>query len=232
MAQLGNNLTFNRSLLNASGTGIVKGYHSRTVFSYAAAEPVSTYDTNMTNDSETDGIQFLIDNSSANEYHGTHRIPPYYWRPGKIFRVSGTIIATSQDTAGNLNMRFGLTPGDGGFINWLAIQNNNNNHSFAAGQGEGPLPVDFSCDIFCSFINDNAAEAQFGAAGYFQYNRTGYNSANSDQGQIYVPVWTSVFPSTLMEETYINPSTIMFNLAGTSIQNGANITRLTIEELA
>jgi hypothetical protein len=186
----------------------------------------------MTNDSETDGIQFLIDNSSANEYHGTHRIPPYYWRPGKIFRVSGTIIATSQDTAGNLNMRFGLTPGDGGFINWLAIQNNNNNHSFADGQGEGPLPVDFSCDIFCSFINDNAAEAQFGAAGYFQYTRTGYNSANSDQEQRYVPVWTSVFPSTLMEETYINPSTIMFNLAGTSIQNGANITRLTIEELA
>jgi hypothetical protein len=228
MAQLGNNLTFNRG----KHDGVAVGYHSRTVFSYATTEPISTYDTTMTNDSETDGIQFLINNSSANDYHGTHIIPAYYWRPGKTFRVSGTLIATSQDTTGSLNMRFGLIPGNSGAINWLAIQNNNNNHQFAGIANYGPLPVDFSCDIFCSFINDNEAEAQFGAAGYYQYNYSNYNSAGNNRPQIYVPVWTSVFPSTLMEETYINQSTIMFNLFGSTIQNGAEITRLTIEELA
>ncbi len=223
-----NNPTFNRGQHN----DVVVGYHSRIVFSYAPTNPVQTYDTIMTNDSETDGIQFLINNSPANQYHGTHIIPSYYWRPGKTFRISGTIIATSQDTAGNLNMRFGLTPGNGGVINWLAIQNNNSSHNFAVTDNYGPLPVDFSCDIFCSLILDDESDAHFGAAGYYQYNFTNYGSSGSNRNQIYVPVWTSVYPSTGMEETYTNQSTIMFNLFGSTIQNGASITRLTIEELA
>lgn len=224
------NPTFNKTNAN----GITVGYHSRTVFSYATDAPIDLLDTIMVNDSETDGIQFLIDNSGANDSHGTHIIPAYYWRPGKTFRVSGTIIANNISGEGGdeyLNMRFGLAPGDGVIsIQWLAIQNNDYNHQFA--ETEGPLPVYFSCDIYCSKILSDDSDANFGASGYYQYNYSNYNSIGENGGSSYVPVYREAGIYTGMEETYINQSTIMFNLFGTNISNSAKITQLLIEELA
>jgi hypothetical protein len=234
MAQLGNNSTFNRSLLNATGDRTVKGYHSRTVFSYATENLINLYNTDVTNEADTEGIQFLIDNSGTNDYHGTHIIPAYYWRPGKVFRVSGTIIVDDTNGIGveELNMRFGLNAG--GLINpaWLAIQNNNNNHTFSNADPSGPLPVDFSCDIFCSRVETDATNAYFGASGYYQYTYANFNSVGEDRGSIHVPVWSSTFATTGLEEVYTGQSTIMFNLFGTTTDPTVYITRLTIEELA
>jgi hypothetical protein len=225
-----NNPTFNRGQHN----GVAVGYHSRTVFSYATDTPINLFETVMVDDSTTDGIQFLIDNSGANDSHGTHIIPSYYWRPGKTFRVSGTIIANNISGEGGneyLNMRFGLSPGDGVIsIQWLAIQNNDYNHQFA--EDEGPLPVYFSCDIYCSKILSNDLDANFGASGYYQYNYSDYNGIGSNGGSSYVPVYRAAGIYTGMEETYINQSTIMFNLFGTNLNGGAKITQLLIEELA
>jgi hypothetical protein len=232
MAQLGNNSTFNRSLLNATGDRTVKGYHTRIIFSYATENLVNLYDTTVTNGADTDGIQFLIDNSGTNDYHGTHIIPAYYWRPGKTFRISGTIIASSIDGAGHLNMRFGLNAG--GLLNpaWLAIQNNNNNHNFGNNDNYGLLPVDFSCDIFCSRIENDETDAWFGASGYYQYTYVDFNSTGENRGSVHVPVWSSTFATTGLEEVYTGQSTIMFNLFGTTTDPTVYITRLTIEELA
>ena len=225
MAQLGNNTTFNR----ANQNGVLKGYHSRTVFSYSRQSPINLYNTNIVNESTTDGIQFLIDNSDPNDYHGSHIIPAYYWRPGKIFRVSGIVIANSSNDEGSgyLDMRFGLNAP----LTWLAIQNDSQDHYFAALEPSGPWSVDFSCDICCAKIEPNTSNAEFNASGYYQYQ---WSSGDKDFRTVYVPVWSSLGTMDGLQDIYTGASTIMFNLFGSNIgfESGLYVTRLTIEELA
>ena len=222
-----NNPTFNRGQHN----GVAVGYHSRIVFSYSSTEPGNVNGTNVTDDSDTDGIQFLIDNSGDNEFHGTHIIPSYYWNSGKTFRVSGTIIigAPAEDIINpKFNMRFGLNSPSLFSPEWLAIQNNNND---GPPLEQNELPIDFSCDIFCSSVSGDPA-GEFGAAGYYQYTVDNNTTSGLNRGLIYIPVWSDTLIKTGLSEVYTDQSTIMFNLSGTNLGYEIYITRLTIEELA
>jgi len=230
MAQLGNRPTFNRGLTNTNEL-VLQGYHSRTIFSYSSENLVNLYNTDVTNESNTDGIQFLIDNSGTNDYHGSHILPAYYWKPGKVLRVRGSIIASSTEGSGNFNMRFGLNAGGLLIPQWLAIQNNSNNHSFANNDTYS-IPVDFACDIYCAYIENDETDAQFGASGYYQYQYIDANQTGNDFRQVYVPVWDDTYIVNGLEEVYYNPSTVMFNLLGSTISDTTYVTQLTIEELA
>jgi len=223
-----NNPTFNRGQHN----GVVVGYHSRTIFSYNSSNPVQVNNTNVTDDSNTDGIQFLIDSTVPTDSYGSHITPAYYWNSGKTFRVSGTIIigaSTEEDvTNPKFNMRFGLNSPS--FFNpeWLAIQNNNND---GPPLGQNELPIDFSCDIFCSSVSGDPA-GEFGAAGYYQYTTEENTTGGLNLGLTYIPVWSDALIYNGLSGAYTNQSTIMFNLFGTDIGYEIYITRLTIEELA
>jgi len=230
MPQLGNNTTFNRG--NNYGD-LVVGYHSRTIFSYCREDPNNANIATMTEEANEDGIQWLIDTSGPNETHGTHIIPAYYWRPGKTFRISGTLIVgepTDDVLNPQLNMRFGLNA-SGFFIPvWLAIQNDDNPGQSIDGN-KGPLPIDFSCDIFCSYIDSDFTDAVFGASGYYQYDIQNYNSVGTNLA-IYRPIWKSFRVLNGLQAASYQSSALMFNLAGTNIAQELYITQFKIEELA
>jgi hypothetical protein len=222
-----NNPTFNKG----QHDGVAVGYHSRIVFSYSSTEPGNVNGTDVVNEGNTDGIQFLIDNSGDNEFHGTHIIPSYYWNSGKTFRVSGTIIigAPAEEIINpKFNMRFGLNSPSFFSPVWLAIQKNG---SDGPPLNQNELPIDFSCDIFCSKVSSDPA-GEFGASGYYQYTVSNNTNGGSNLGLVYTPVWKSTLITTGLSGAYTDQSTIMFNLFGTNLGYEIYITRLTIEELA
>jgi len=218
MSQQFNNTTFNRS--NNSGNS--SGYHSRTLFSFTTPSPgkIQVLDEGWYTNNEFDGIADLI--GTYGEYcHGNYILPGKYWFTGKTLRVKGSCMVYStsaEEFYKVLNMRFGLKEFDSGDVITLAIQNNNNDHAFIGGGDPlGLLPVEFQCDIKCTFINPGGDPAViFQAQGYYIYDFSNYNGGNKgSNNQIrYVPVYLSNnngFIETGNDAFYIYGSGIIFN---------------------
>jgi hypothetical protein len=235
MSSYPNNPTFNRSNQN----GVSQGFHSRTLLSYTPVSLDNLSDTNVTNNIDFDGIDYLRSLEPGN-FFGSNRLPAKYWRSGKTIRIHGTILADTippeEPPIATIpfNMKFGLTERNGFNTDWLAYTNNGDDHYIFDGTfNVGPVPIDFFCDITCCEIDFENDYIGFIAAGYFQYNDTDYNSGGTNIVKKYVPVYTETF-SIGHDTTFYNYETdIMWNLYSTSVYvYHIYVTNLTIEELA
>jgi hypothetical protein len=242
MSQQFNNTTFNRS--NNSGNS--SGYYSRTLFSFTHPDPdtVQNLAGGWYSNSEFDGIADLIGNYGG-YCHGSYTFPGKYWFTGKTLRVKGScmVYSTSAEEGYKVfNMRFGLKEFDGDSVITLAVQNNNNNHIFISTSPKslGLLPVEFQCDIKCTFLNPGADPSSvFQAQGYYIYDYIDYDGGGkgTNSKNCYIPVYLSNnngFIETGNDAFYRYGSGIIFNFYANdgTVVDEIYITNLTIEELA
>jgi len=258
MAAITNNPTFNKK--NNTSNRFFPGFYSRALFSYApygdetiVPNLLGTNNSDWVTDSAWDGIGDLLGSGTRVACHGSNILPAYYWRPGKIIKITGDLsvnIPLQEGLIQNkiLNLRFGLTETNTPTSTALAIQNGDNNHILAfnvagiGAQSYNYAPIHFECTIMCAKIDlGQDPPCIFYGNGFYYYDFTNYNSSgeNFNKSSVYVPVWTDGNGSTnLGNAYYIHETKIMMNFYGSTIGNvndgyGAIfLSKLLIEELA
>jgi hypothetical protein len=229
-----NNPTFNRFNQQSSGSSL--GYYSRTMFSFVGETnnlTASLWTTSSTGITTTNcnGISNLTSSYSSNSW-GSHIVPAYYWRDGKVVRLKGTFYVTSSATTQTFNMRFGLGWLSAGneTTDWYGIQNNNNNHTIA----QSEMIVNFENIIACS-VAQSGSYSVFVSNGFYSETQEGNEESANKRRSTWTSIWNNTnqgFLTSSYGDIYPIETYLAMNLAGTNITGSIKLLHLSIEELA
>ena len=208
----------------------VKGWNTRLLYNFYGA-PSAIFDYYVTGGNYAINIFDVIQTWEANNTQlgskGQFVFPAKYFKTGKSVRVRGRLLINGG-TSSIFNIRAsidnsvnGLTP--------VAAQNNFNDHTFAAGNSQTDVPIDF--EIIYTSLETTDLVLFMQANGYYQYNTNEYNTAGTNLTNAYVPIWNST-QYISVELTSLTGTNELYISFDNSTVTKIILSYLTVEELS